>query len=83
VLDSVTCDEPFAFANRGIYFLARGGGEDQTEIWLLDLSTGGSRRILTIEHWYVACIVVSSDDTTVLYTQLDLGSDPMLVENFR
>ncbi len=84
VLDSTTCDNPYAVAKQGIYFFRKGDKKDQVDLCFLPLPTGKTRTILTIERAYVGYMTVSPDGRTIRYTQTDqTGSDLMLVENFR
>ena len=84
MLDSTTCDNPYAVAKQGIYFFRKGDKKDQVDLCFLPLPTGKTRKILTIERPYVGYVTVSPDGRTILYTQADqTGSDLMLVENFR
>ena len=78
VLESTSCGGPFAVVERGIYFIT----PSRSDIGYHDFSSDTTRKILTAER--AAFIEASPDGRTILYTQVDeVGSDLMLVENFR
>jgi len=78
VLESTSCGGPFAVVERGIYFIT----PSRSDIGYHDFSSDTTRKILTAER--AAFIEASPDGRTILYTQVDeIGSDLMLVENFR
>ena len=68
----------FVPSRGGIYFLSGKG------LQYLDLSTGKSKTILTIEKAVFLGLTLSPDEHWLLYSQVDQrGSDLMLVDNFR
>jgi len=71
-------------SKQGIYFFTPPDGQGRSDICVYEFSTGKTSKILTIERNVYNCIAVSPDERTILYTQSDqVGSDLMLVENFR
>ncbi|MBP1599308.1 MAG: serine/threonine protein kinase, partial [Acidobacteria bacterium] len=78
VLESTSCGGPFAVVERGIYFIT----PSRSDISYYDFSSGSTRKVVTAKR--AAFIEASPDGRTILYTQVDeVGSDLMLVENFR
>jgi Tol biopolymer transport system component len=84
VLDGVHPEALWTVGRDGIYFFAKPDEKGHSDLSIYEFGTGKTRKILTIERpvtWYVE---VSPDGRTILYTQVDeVGSDLMLVENFR
>ena len=79
VLESVRNFSSFALADKGIFFIPR----DEAAVWFLDFSTRAIRSVATLEE-PLGDLAVSPDGRTILYSQRDnVGSDLMLVENFR
>jgi len=69
---------------QGIYFFRAPDGQGHSDICFYEFATGKTRKILTIERPIGFYIEVSPDGRTILYNQVDqVGSDLMLVENFR
>ena len=84
VLDSMHCDGLWTLGKEAIYFIAQPDERGNSDIRVYELATGKTRKILTIERRVTSYIAVSPDGLTILYPQFDLlGSDLMLVENFR
>jgi len=68
----------------GIYFFTVPDKKGHSDLSIYEFATGKTRKILTIERPVDAFFAVSPDGRTILYTQIDdVGSDLMLVENFR
>jgi Tol biopolymer transport system component len=83
VLQSVD-QRAFAIVNEGIYFVPRPNAAGHYSIQFFDFATKGVRSISTIEREPGAYLSVSTDGRWILYSQIDqIGSDLMLVENFR
>jgi Tol biopolymer transport system component len=83
VLDSVHCGGLWAVAGQGIYFFAEPDEKGQSDIRFYEFATGRISKILTIVQDVAPWIAVSPDGRTILYTEIETGSDLMLVENFR
>jgi Tol biopolymer transport system component len=83
VLDSVHCGGLCAVVEQGIYFFAKPDEKGQSDIRFYEFATGGIKKILTIGQHVAPWIAVSPDGRTILYTEIETGSDLMLVENFR
>ncbi len=85
VLDSVHPYGKWAVGREGIYSFTPADEQGRTELRLYEFATGKTRMILRIESAAIGYyIAVSPDGRTILYTQIDeVGSDLMLVENFR
>jgi hypothetical protein len=85
VLDSVHPYGKWAVGKEGIYFFAPAGEQGHTDIQLYEFATGKTRKILRVESAAIGYYIsVSPDGRAILYTQWDeVGSDLMLVENFR
>jgi hypothetical protein len=82
VLDRVVAWRGFDVTDRGIYFLTRSDAE--FSIQFFSLATTKTETIAKVERPTLGGLTVSPDGKTILYCQLDqLGSDLMLVENFR
>jgi Tol biopolymer transport system component len=82
VLDRVIAWRGFDVTDRGIYFLTRSDAE--FSIQFFSLATTKTETIAKVERPTLGGLTVSPDGKTILYCQLDqLGSDLMLVENFR
>jgi Tol biopolymer transport system component len=74
----------FAVANRGIYFMPLEDSTGHRSIQFFDLATNKIRSICSIERPIEVFLSVSPDERWILYSQIDqMGSDLMLVENFR
>jgi Tol biopolymer transport system component len=81
VLDSVI---HWTVRKEGIYFIAWADKQGHRSICLHEFATGKVRKIGTIERSTMEGLAVSPDGRTLLYTQVDdIGTDLMLVENFR
>jgi Tol biopolymer transport system component len=79
VLESVRGFISFALADKGIFFIPR----DEAVVRFFDFNTRAIRTVATLEK-PVGDLAVSRDGRTILYSQMDnVGSDLMLVENFR
>jgi Tol biopolymer transport system component/DNA-binding winged helix-turn-helix (wHTH) protein len=84
----VSCAEPTGFAVRaeGIYYVECRSGDDPA-VHLVDLATGGDRSIgklpaASAPLWMG--LAVSPDGTAILYNRVvNVGSDLMMIENFR
>jgi Tol biopolymer transport system component len=83
VLDSVHCAGQWAFWGQGIYFFAKPDEKGRSDIRFYAFATGRISKILTVERDIQDWIAVSPDSRTILYIQMEAGSDLMLVENFR
>ena len=84
VLDTVHCDGGWAVREKQIYFFAIPDKRGHSEIRCFEFATGQTSKTQTIEQGIGPFITVSPDGRTILYIQLDeVGSDLMLVENFK
>jgi eukaryotic-like serine/threonine-protein kinase len=84
VLDSVHAGGQWTLGKDGIYFFRTPDKLGHSDICFYEFATGQTRKILTIQRPVSPHIAVSPDGRTILYLQLDeIGSDLMLVENFR
>ena len=85
VLEPVHPSGKWAVGKEGIYFFSRSGKGKDKEISFYEFATAETTKVLTIKDCHpVAYIAVSPDGRTILYPQVDqVGSDLMLVENFR
>jgi hypothetical protein len=73
----------FGIVNEGIYFIGRANTSGRYSIQFFNFATKGIRDISTIENT-ATDFSVSPDGQWILYSQIDqVGSDLMLVENFR
>jgi hypothetical protein len=82
VLDSIRSG--YAIERRGIYFGRKPDNEGRSEVCLYEFSSGDIQTIATPERPLGWEIAVSPDERTILFAQRDeMGSDLMLVENFR
>jgi hypothetical protein len=73
--------QAFVVASKGIYFV---GWPDLKTLQFLRFATGKVTTIATIKRRAEWGLSVSPDERYVLYTQNDqIGSDLMLIENFR
>jgi len=83
VLESVY-QRAFAATGSGIYFISPPDARGVARLQFLDLASGKSSPITALDKPLTVGLTVSPDGRTVLYSQIDLvGSDLMLVENFR
>ena len=74
----------FAIVNEGIYFIPRPDSAGRYSIQFFNFATKRIRSITTIERPVGYYLSVSPDGRWILYSQIDqMGSDLMLVENFR
>jgi Tol biopolymer transport system component len=84
VLDSVHSTGLWTMGKEAIYFFTQPDERGRSDIRFYELATGKIKKILTIERRVDTHIAVSPNGLTILYPQLDqVGSDLMLVENFR
>jgi Tol biopolymer transport system component len=84
VLDAVHPKALWTTGKDGIYFFTVPEAKGHTDLNLKEFATGKLRKIRTIERPVEWPMTVSADGRTILYSQLDeVGSDLMLVENFR
>ncbi len=84
ILDSVNPSTLWTIAPDGIYHFSVADDKGHSELRLYEFTTGKVRELLTIERSLSYGLSISPDGRTILYTQLDeVGSDLMLVENFR
>jgi len=84
VLEHVHPEGHFSVGEQGIYYFAPEDEKGHSDINFYDFVTGRISKILTIEAAVYSSIEISPDGSTILYPQLDeVGSDLMLVENFR
>jgi hypothetical protein len=74
----------YALGKQGIYFIrptSQGSGQ---ELAFLRFATGQISSIVTIPRSVTFGLALSPDERLILYSQRDqVGSDLMLVENFR
>jgi Tol biopolymer transport system component/DNA-binding winged helix-turn-helix (wHTH) protein len=83
VLESVTW-RAFTLVKDGIYFVPRQNTGSVRTIQFLSFATGKLETVTNIEMPVWGALSVSPDGKWILYSQFDqLGSDLMLVENFR
>ncbi|PYV82339.1 MAG: hypothetical protein DMG05_28310, partial [Acidobacteria bacterium] len=83
VLESVQ-QHAFAIVKEGIYFIPRPASAGHHSIQFFNFGTKRIRSIATIEMPISEFLSVSPDGRWILYSQNDqMGSDLMLVENFR
>jgi Tol biopolymer transport system component len=74
----------FAIVKEGIYFIPRPDSAGRYSIQFFNFGTKGIRSIATIEMPTYEFLSISPDGRWILYSQADqVGSDLMLVENFR
>jgi eukaryotic-like serine/threonine-protein kinase len=84
VLDAVHPTALWTKGKDGIYFFTVPEAKGHKDLNLKEFATGNIRKIRTIERQIFLSMTVSADGRTILYSQLDeVGSDLMLVENFR
>jgi Tol biopolymer transport system component len=83
VIDGVHTEAWWTVGGDGIYFFAKPDEKGHSDLSIYEFATGKSRKILTIERPVSMHIEVSRDCRTILYTEIETGSDLMLVENFR
>jgi len=82
VLESVIALRCFAVTEPGIYFLTQSNVEFY--IQFLSFATSKIETIAKVERPTLGGLTASQDGKSILYGQLDqVGSDLMLVENFR
>jgi Tol biopolymer transport system component len=82
VLDRVIALRSFAITNLGIYFLTPSNSEFSIEFF--SFATAKTETIAKVENPSLGSLTVSPDGKSIVYAQADqLGSDLMLVENFR
>jgi Tol biopolymer transport system component len=82
VLDSVALI--WTLGKEGIYFATGPDEQGHGSICLHEFTTGKTRKLATIQRPVSLDMDVSPDGRTLLYSQSDdIGSDLMLVENFR
>jgi Tol biopolymer transport system component len=85
VLESVY-EMAFAIVKEGIYFIPKPDSADRYSIQFFNFATKRVRSITTVERpvYIGLSLSVSPDGRWILYSQMDqMGSDLMLVENFR
>jgi hypothetical protein len=83
MLESID-ERAFAVVHEGIYFIPRPDTPGRHSIQFFNFTTKKIRPISTIESAIAAYLSVSPDGRWILYSQMDqVGSDLMLVENFR
>jgi hypothetical protein len=83
VLDSVEFLN-YAVTEKGIYFVPMCGGIRCPSVQFFDLATRTVRSVAATGERVEVELTVSPDGKSLLYTQVDqIGSDLMLVENFR
>jgi len=74
----------FAVADKGIYFISIPSSGSDFSIEFFSFASGKTKPVATIGKSWPMSFSVSPDEQSFLYSQLDpLGSDLMLVENFR
>jgi len=82
VLPSVMWDA-FSLVNEGIYFIP-GPPFRKVSIQFLNFATGNVKTVAPMSAPYFAGLSVSPDGRSLLFSQIDeVGSDLMLLENFR
>lgn len=83
VLDSIHA-RAFAVVEQGIFFIPEPDANDRTSVQFFSFASGKSRAVARLDKPLNLGLAASTDGKTVLYSQWDqLGSDLMLVENFR
>jgi hypothetical protein len=83
VLESVF-GQSFVIVNEGIYFIPRPDSAGRTSLQFFNFATKKIRSITTFEGPAGYYLSISPDGRWILYSQIDqMGSDLMLVENFR
>ena len=83
VLESVVLGN-FAIAREGVYFIPRSNSPYRYSLQFLDFAIKRVRPIATIDKPVGLLLSVSPDGSWILSTEADqVGSDLMLVENFR
>ncbi|HLK66370.1 MAG TPA: protein kinase [Bryobacteraceae bacterium] len=83
MIDNAIQGHVFA-TSRGLYFSQRSPGSKICRIQFLDLASGRVRTLATTDHLIQNRIVVTRDERSIYYTQLDDdGMDLMLVSDFR
>ncbi len=84
IFDSVNPFTLWTVHPNGIYYFGAADNEGHSELRLYEFATGNIRKLVTIERGLRLGLSISPDGRTALYTQVDeVGSDLMLVENFR
>jgi hypothetical protein len=74
----------FSPVNDGIYFIPEPGADGKHSIQFLSFAAGKVKTVVPIPGQLSAGFSVSLDGRSLLYAQFDeVGSDLMLVENFR
>jgi Tol biopolymer transport system component len=74
----------FVIGRKGIYFARKLDNEGRTEVRHYEFGSGDIRTITTLELSAPSGVTVSPDERTILFDNRDkMGSDIMLVENFR
>jgi Tol biopolymer transport system component len=84
VLDSVNRSTVWTVGSKGIYFFSAVYDKGRNDLCLFEFATAKIRKLLAVERKVAWGLTVSPDGRSILYTQVDeVGSDLMLVENFR
>ena len=74
----------FSLVNDGIYFIPEPGADGKSSIQFLSFATGKVKTVAPISGPPYEGLSVSPDGRSLLFSQVDeVGSDLMLVENFR
>jgi serine/threonine protein kinase len=75
----------WAYGKKTIYFFAQPNQQGHSNLLAYELETGEIRKILTVERLLdYQNLTLSPNERTILFAQYDdLGSDLMLVENFK
>ncbi len=83
VLEAVHCAGHWSVRDDGIYFFRPPDEKGRSEISFYDFGTRKATKVLTLDQKIAEWMTVSPDGRTILYTQIQTGSDLMLVDNFR
>jgi Tol biopolymer transport system component len=84
LFDGVHTAAQWTVSRHGIYFFAKPDEKGHSDLAVYEFATSKIRKIVTVERPVTWSIAASPDGRTILYTQIDeVGSDLMLVENFR
>jgi hypothetical protein len=84
VLEQIASWSTFAVEDAGIHFFPRLDRFSGAHLDFFDFATAKIKPIANVEKPWIYGLAVSADGRNILYTKIEqLGSDLMLVENFR